>query len=283
MEIFRKTKIIYMSGICSMFTKKNVLAGYLLGAACMLNTAITYNRFAGNHTVCLAEAGILHYADKGKAMLMILGCVITMLDAPYIDERSFFLLHRTGRKPWYRGMWMYIITGCSMYFLILCLLGMLLFVRKGYLENAWSQMMQVSVRSGITFMNDVGLVPPAGSIMEFAPFTALLHTLLGIILYSSCLVAVLFIFNMKTNRAMTGTIVVGVVYVVSRLFSSCLILGLDLSKWSLYENALFAAFYSPQFRPLIFTYSYFILVLYLLYIVGERILPHVSFVLGVEK
>lgn len=283
MDIFKKTKMIYKLSLCHMLTKKNVIAGYLLGAVCMLNTAITYNRVVDNHTVCLAEVGILHYADKGKAMIMILGCVITMIDAPYIDKRSFFLLHRTGRKPWYRGMWIYIIISCSMYFTGLCLLGMLPFVRNGYWENVWSQTMQVSVRSGIDFMNDVRLVPPVGSIMELAPFTALLHTLLGMILYSSCLVAVLFVFNMKTNNVMTGTILVGAIYVMSILLSSHLIFGLDLSKWSLYENALFSAFYSPQSRPLIFTYSYFIIVLYLLYIVGERILPYVSFILGAEK
>ena len=143
--------------------------------------------------------------------------------------------------------------------------------------------MQVSVKSGITFMSEAGLVPPAESIMKLTPFAALLHTLLGMILYSICLAAVLFILNMRTNRFMAGTIATGAVYVVSLLFSSSLIGGRNLSKWSLYDNALFAAFYNPQSRSLLFTYSYFILVLYLLYLAGERMLPHVSFVLGEEK
>lgn len=143
--------------------------------------------------------------------------------------------------------------------------------------------MLVSVKSGIAFMSDTGLVPPAESVMKLTPFAALLHTLMGIILYSSCLVSILFILNMKTNRTMTGTIATGAVYIVSFLFSSCLIAGRDMSKWSLYDNALFAAFYSPQSRSLEFTYSYFVLVLYLLYLAGEKILPRVSFVLGEEK
>lgn len=283
METFRKTKKMYISGLCSMPGRKNVLAGYLIGMIIMLKTAFMYSRFAGNHTVCLAESGILHYADKGNALLMILGCIITMFDAPYIDERSFFLLHRVGRKSWYRAMWAYIITGCSMYFLSLCLVGMLPFAWKGYIENAWSQTMEVSVKSGIAFMSEAGLVPPAECLMELTPFVALLHTLLGMILYSICLTAVLFIFNMRTNKYMAGTIAAGGVYVVSLLLSSSLIGGRNLSKWSLYDNALFAAFYNPQSRPLLFTYCYFILVLCLLYYAGERILPHVSFVLGVEK
>lgn len=283
METFKKINKMYLSELCSIPTKKNVLAGYLLGTAVMLKTAFAYSQLAGNHTVCLAEACVLHYADKGNALLMILGCVITMFDAPYINERSFFLLHRVGRKIWYKAMWAYIITGCSIYFVSLNLIGMLPFFQKGYLENAWSQTMQISVNSGIAFMSDVGLVPPTDNIMELMPFTALLHTLFGIILYSSCLVAILFVFNMKMNKSMAGTIATGAVYVLSLLFSTCLIGGRDLSKWSLYENALFAAFYTPQSRSLLFTYSYFILVLYLLYLVGEKILPHVSFVLGVEK
>lgn len=283
MEKFKKTQRIYGASLYSMLTKKNVVAGYLFGAVCVLGTSITYSRVAGNHTVCLAEAGILHYADQGKALLMIIGCIITMFDAPYIDKRSFFLLHRTGRKPWYKGTWLYILTGCTMYFLFLCLLGMLPFVRKGYLENAWSQTMLVLASSGIGFSSEVKLVPPAGSVMDLTPYTALLHTMLGLILYSSCLVGILYVFNMRTNRTVTGTIAVGSVYVISKLLSSWLVFGRDLSKWSLTDNALFAACYNPQTRPLQFTYSLFILILFLLYMVGERILPHVSFVLGEEK
>lgn len=133
MKRFERIRKIYTTSLYRMFTKKNVLAGYMLGAICMLKTSILYNQFAGSHTVCLAENSILHFADKGNAMLMILGCVLTMLDAPYIDERSFFLIHRVGRKAWYQGMWMYILTGCSLYYLIMCLIGMLPFAGNGYL------------------------------------------------------------------------------------------------------------------------------------------------------
>lgn len=132
-------------------------------------------------------------------------------------------------------------------------------------------------------MNTFKLVPPSLSIMEFAPYEALFHTLFCIILYSSCLVAILFIFNMKTAKTMMGTILVAVVYVMSRVLSSHLIFGLELSKWSLYEKSLFAAYYNPQIHSLGFTYSYFFLILFLLYWIGEKILFRVNFMLGVEE
>lgn len=280
MERFRKMKSIFFQQISGAFFKKNVIAGYLLGLFVVLRNAIHYSSFVGNHTVNLAEAYIVNFSTNGDAMLMIIGCIIAMADAPFINAGSFSLLHRVGRKIWYSAMWLYMLVLVAGYYLVMFLASVLVFFQKGYLENAWSQTMLRIVKGNADIMAEYSLAPPNSSIIAVSPYETLAHTMMWILLYTLCLSAILFVFNMKLNKNTAGTVAAGVVHILSMLMAFQWVGAFNLSKWSLFRNAVFPRYYDPDSVSVIFTYCYFLLVLNLIYMAGECLLPYTGFVLN---
>lgn len=280
MERFRKINRTFLQQLFWSFSKKNVIAGYLLGIFTIIKTSISYYSLVGNHTVNLAESYVLALSDKGTFMILLTGCIIVMADAPFLNASSFSLIHRVGRKLWYMAMWLYMIVSCGLYYLILFIVSLFPFLFNGYIENAWSQTMFTIAKGNAAIMADYGLVPPNSYIMALSPYETLFHAFLCSVLYVLCLSSVLLVFNMKTNKRMYGTVVAGGLHIISFILCFDWMGGLNLSKWSLFKNAIFSVFYAPKESSNSFTYCYFVLVLYFIYMVGECLLPHISFMLN---
>lgn len=283
MEKFRKILRAFWQQMAAGFSRKNVAAGYLLGLTIILKNAIHYSSFVGKHTVNAVESYIVSFSNKGDVMLLIIGCVIVLSDAPFITAASFSMIHRVGRKCWYGAMWLYMEAHCLLYYLILFLASLIPFMFKGYAENAWSQTMLRVVKGNADIMADYSLAPPGSNVILLSPYKALIHTTAWVALYTLCLSAVLFVFNMTLNKSAAGTIAAGCVHIVSMMMCFEWFIGIDMSKWSLFRNAVFPVFYAPQSISVFFTYCYFAIVLYLVYIAGDHILPFTSFVLDVGE
>ena len=121
METFNCVRRFFVRYIQNVYFKKNVIAGFILGLTVIIKNSLHYTQFVGAHTVNVVEPYIINFSNKGDAMIMILGCLIVMADAPFIDTDSFYLVHRVKRKQWYVGMWLYMTTMCIAYYLILFL------------------------------------------------------------------------------------------------------------------------------------------------------------------
>lgn len=278
---YRKIESALKGQVTAAYSRKNVIAGYILGVITVLKNAIHYSGYVGEHTVNFTEAYVINLSDKGTAMILIIGCIIAMSDAPFIHAGSFSLIHRVGRKQWYIAMWLYMMILCVFYYLSCILTSILPFIWKGYVENTWSQTMLRILKGQADVMQGYSLSPPCSNIFLLSPCETLVHSFLCIVLYTLCLSSVLLVFNMKLNKEAFGTIATGCVHILSMLMCFQWLGGIDLSKWSLFRNAVFPVFYAPQSVSLMFTYSYFIVVLYLMYIVGEHLLPHTNFVLNI--
>lgn len=285
MERFRKIRSTFFQQLAAISSKKNVLAGFLLGIIIVLKQSVQYSHFVGKHTVNIAEPFLVTLTGQGDALLVMIGFIIVVADAPFINEGSFFLIHRIGRKAWYASMWIYITVMGILYQGVLFGASVLPFITKGYMENTWSQTFYLLAQvNGITKKMTIYHIGPQNSdMLGFSPYEALLHTFLCVVLYSVGLAAILFVFNMLLSKHTFGTIGVGLVHMLGMFLYSQPIFGRVLTKWSLFRNAFFPMGYHPDQSNLLFTYSYLALLVVVIYMVGVDLLPYTSFVLKAGK
>ena len=123
MKTYKKILILFWHQLRTSFSRKRVIAGYLVG--------MIYYHFLGKHTANFAEAFIQHFATVGDVTVMLLGFILALSDAPFIQTDSFMMIHRSGRKHWYDAMWIYIIVqaviyyGCSFLICMFCTISKL--------------------------------------------------------------------------------------------------------------------------------------------------------------
>ena len=120
MKTYKKILILFWRQLRTSFSRKRVIAGYLVGIISSLMAGVNYYHFLGNHTANFAEAFIQHYVTVGDVTVMLLGFILVLSDAPFIQTDSFMMIHRSGRKNWYDAMWIYIIVQASISVLSIC-------------------------------------------------------------------------------------------------------------------------------------------------------------------
>ena len=253
--------------------RKRYVAGYLLGIASIAVTSVNYYRFLGAHTGNLWEAFIQHFDLYRNISLVVFGFIIVISDAPFIYSDSFLKIHRTGRKNWYNAMWLYIVIQAVLYYFILALVSAIILIRKTYMNDIWSQAIQ-SYAGASSFRNHLSIPSPL-LLSHYSPWSAMIHTFLLMVLYSVFLAGILFALNMYSNTAF-GTIVVGVLHVVTMLISS-----LDkftfLRSWLHLDNATFASHLGENGLTLAHSYIYFIFSIYIIYLLGNFVVVHTDF------
>ena len=83
--------------------------------------------------------GFLYSAtDPQSSMLIVLGYLFLLSDAPFVNERTLQLVIRTSRKIWNSSCIMYIGLMAFFYYGTILLLSMLLLAENGYWGESWS-------------------------------------------------------------------------------------------------------------------------------------------------
>lgn len=254
--------------------RKRCLAGYLLGMASVIVTSMNYYKFLGNHSGNVWEAFIEHFGTLGSTSLIVFGFILVISDAPFIYTDSFLKIHRTGRKNWYHAMWMYLAAQCFLYYFLMALVSAVILIKKTYLNNIWSTVLQSYSQNFQTFR--YGLAPPAQALFDYyTPWSALFHTFLLIVLYSIFLAGLIFALNMYAHTAL-GTIAAGGLHLATILFSSLEKFSF-LWPWLYLDNALLGNHLGENGLTLMHSYLYFLLSIFIVYLLGKYVAVKTDF------
>ncbi len=262
------------------YLKKNCIIGFVFGGIIALKTAICYSALVGNHTVNICEAFILNFSRKGNALTLLIGALIVFADAPFIDSGSFSVIHRIGRKKWYLTNWLYIIGISLCYYIWVLIISMLPFCLKGYPENRWSQFMLRIMKTYTKDMDRYEIFPPDITLADISPIRSTCFTFILVVLYTVFLVSIMYTLNMLIHKKAYGTISVAVIHALAVLMDAQdVFLPVFLKKYGIFHNAFFPIGYNLDISSTGFSVMYFVILIYIVFIIGETLLPNTEFVL----
>ncbi|SEG34974.1 hypothetical protein SAMN04487934_1175 [Eubacterium ruminantium] len=259
------------------FTDKRIFAGYLIGILSIIKQSINFRMYTGSHTINVSECFIVSSRQTG---LYIIGAIIILSDAPFINSGSFVMIHRIKRNAWYKASWMYMFTHMLIYYGTLVIASILPFITKAYPENEWS-LSVLWMKGGMTEkMNKYNIAPVSKYIFEFKPLATLIITITLLILYSMIYTSLMFSLNLFFDKKMAGTFAAGGVVILSEFIHKQMVYApMWVKKLSLYRNYLFTAFYNPSNMTVSFSLCYMGLIVFIAYVIGEIIIPRSEFIL----
>ena len=181
---------------------KRVVLGYLVGIVVVLKQAMAYILYANEvgMSVNVLESFIITGNNYNTIMFMVLGWLFIISEAPFVNNNSVFLIHRTDKKSWNQGMISYIVFQGLCYYALIALTCIVISIPIGYLANIWSNAL-VNLSSGAYEIYAVDVYFPHQSFMkEISVFGAFGVTWSLCFLYGISLAMILYVFNLFSNQ-----------------------------------------------------------------------------------
>lgn len=96
---------------------KRVWLGYLLGIVIIMKQSFGYFVYADSlkEPVNVLEAFVVAGNNYNTAMFLILGWLLVISEAPFVNSISFYLIYRTNKKNWNTAMILYIFCQAVIY------------------------------------------------------------------------------------------------------------------------------------------------------------------------
>ncbi len=182
-------------------TSKRVWLGYLIGIAIILHRSLDYFMYADSlgETINVLEAFIIAGNDASTIMFIVLGWLLTISEAPFVNSNAQFLICRTNRRKWNIAMLLYIALQGAVYYGVLAISTIIFGLGRGFGKNAWSSVL-------IKLAED----PYQSNVLVFFPYTSFINKLsvyeaFGCtwalsLLYGVILGMILYTFSQAANR-----------------------------------------------------------------------------------
>lgn len=187
---------------------KRVLLGYLVGIVIILKQAVGYMVYAKEigMSVNVLEAFVISGNNYNTVMFLVLGWLLIISDAPFVNSNSTFLIYRTERKIWNYAMILYILIQGVCYYAVIAISSIFISISNGYFANIWSTAI-IRLSSNENTVNAMEVYFPYQSFMkQESIFEAFVITWTLCLLYGIILTMVLYVFNLFTNQ-IVGTVI----------------------------------------------------------------------------
>lgn len=177
-----------------------VVMGYLLGFAVMGYWIACFLRYAADtgEPVNILEAFCVVEQHYVNMLFLVLGWLLVVADAPFINGNLYLLLYRCGRKRWNMGMLFYIFTQAFFYTGAMAAFSIVVSSPFGFAGDIWSSPVyalaldignNIGVKYNITFpwleMMKAMSVPQAFAVTFL--FFYLYLAFMGVLLYTFAL------------------------------------------------------------------------------------------------
>lgn len=279
MNELKRTLHIFWGQLLYSLSNIRVWLGYFIGIFAALKSAHLYCGYAGDHVIQIFEPSIIHFSNMPDIILSLIGFMVIISDAPFINTRSVLAIYRSKRSQWYWAMCIYITVHCFLYYIVSLIASCLYCMRLGYLQNLWSQPMTgLANKVSLEWIFQWHLNPVDPTLItDYTPAASILHTILLLILFSLILALVMYIFNMLFNKAV-GTAVTAAVYILGYVtaFDSW---NEILRRWSLYLNSIFMS-HLNSYINILSSYFYLLLIVCILLFMGPIAVRHADFKLS---
>lgn len=181
---------------------KRVWLGYFLGHVIIMKQSFGYLVYADSskEAINVLEAFVIAGNNYNTAMFLVLGWLLVISEAPFVNNNSLYLIYRTNKKNWNIAMILYIFFQAVIYYGIIAGCTVLFSVSRGFLGNIWSNPL-ISLTKNADKITEFNVYFPYGSfIKEVSVFQAFLYTWLLCFLYGLILGLFLYIFNLFSNQ-----------------------------------------------------------------------------------
>lgn len=254
------------------FLSPRILIGYLYSLWMGISIGMRYTSFSSGMQIGIFDAFILLSNERFQVTLLMIGLLIVIADAPFVDSRTYYVLIRSSSSKWRHSMVVYIALQIFIYegialagSMIPCLLG-------GNLGtiNEWNEVFQIMQnampRTAISRYN----LPMLGNgiLKSFSVIQALVHSFALNCAYLFLLGLVIFTGNLNSRLPLGNIIAIGI-HLIGMLVMSDFV---PLYKPSLVAHGILT--FHTESGPLSLTESY--LVFSILYIILMIILHNMS-------
>lgn len=158
---------------------------------------------ARGEPVNIMEGFLYCVLEPQNSMLLSLGYLFLISDAPFVNERTLQIVVRTRKRTWNTGCLLYIFIQSCFYYLTLLGFSMLLLGKHGYLGRAWSiPTVQAAQNINVIISNFQVSFPYWKFIQENTVISAVILTMWGNILYTSVLGGILYLGNLGNTYSL---------------------------------------------------------------------------------
>lgn len=125
------------------------------------------------------------------------GLLLLFCDAPFVDNQQLDVLLRVGKKNWFLGKILYIITASCLYFLLIFVVGVLEFFPNVGFSLQWEDMMNI-----LSLDSLYSTVIRRNIIINYSPIEACFIQYMICVLVGILLGLIVFYFNLSKNKNM---------------------------------------------------------------------------------
>lgn len=213
-----------------------ILCAYLLALLAAVKGALPFIRYADGTSMNVLEPFIILCSDCGQVCWVLLGYLVLMCNAPFINARSMQTLVRTTRTRWSDGMLIYVLLQSLLYYLFLLMVTVILAAPSGFAGNVWSRLLYSLSQYGSGVEKEVGLYVPDVSLLEtWTVQQAAIHSFLLLYLYSLVLALLLFVGNLALHW-IAGSVITIIVHFIGYMLISDSMFG--MMKYSLFAHGI---------------------------------------------
>ncbi|RHT12953.1 hypothetical protein DW836_09975 [Ruminococcus sp. AM34-9LB] len=236
-----------------------VWLGIGIGLALFLIPLQQFTKFVRlrNEPVNLMEGFLYGILDPQQSMLVVLGYLFLISDAPFIYARTSQLIVRTSKRVWNSSGLFYILIQAAFYYLFLLSFSMFFLSRQGYLGDSWSIPLSQVARQEQVMLFQFQIYFPYWEFMKkYTVIQACFLAYLGNVLYAFVLGEILYVFNIK-GRLSLGTWIAVFVHFSGYITRKEWKTELSLQAYaSPAENGSFAPLLWLALLLCVFSYSY---------------------------
>lgn len=187
---------------------KRVWLGYLLGVAIILHDSFSFYCYVDTYgeTANVLETFIVAGNSSSTCMFMVLGWLLAISEAPFVNSNAHFLISRASRQNWNAAMLLYVFLQCIVYYSLMAVSTIIFSVCKGFGANGWSEPL-VSLTENPYQSDIIVSFPYASFIKEVSVFKAFGYTWVLGFLYGLSLGMVLYVFSLFLNQVVGGAAV----------------------------------------------------------------------------
>lgn len=181
---------------------KRVWLGYLVGIVIIMKQSFGYFVYANTlkEDINVLEAFVIAGNNYNTAMFLVLGWLLVISEAPFVNNNSLYLIYRTNKKNWNMAMLLYIFLQAIIYYSLIAGCTVLFSGKKGFFANIWSNPL-IRMTENVNKITEFNVYFPYSSfIKEVSVFQAFLYTWLLCFLYGLILGLFLYTFNLFSNQ-----------------------------------------------------------------------------------
>lgn len=181
-----------------------VWLGYLIGIVLVLRQTAEYLAYAAHfgEPVNVLEGFLIAGNTSNTVMFLVLGWLLLISAAPFVDSNTGYLIYRTKKRLWNRAVVLYLAVQAFIYYGILALASILFSARSGFLANVWSRPLVRLAGGGDLSLYDV-YFPFQEFIHKFSVVSSFFQTWLLLFCYALLLGLFLYVFSLLSGQ-LTG-------------------------------------------------------------------------------